>query len=180
MSSLDKFSQKNDERLSTGETKTVKAQFDKFIKRSSTFNAIQDMQERAENACIMIMNKLQLTKSSLHIPDLDLEGPSKKYTSFRRLMSKLLAETEVTETSSEANLSTIGKIKPANENGTCNSDVEDHKTEESFESNKKVALSDESDFDPEKILNYYNSPEKVVVDLGLQASLAADDAVVPT
>ena len=54
------------------------------------------------------------------------------------------------------------------------------KLEESFESNTKVVLSDESDLDPEKILNYYNSPEKVVVDLGLQASLAADDAVVPT
>lgn len=125
------------------------------------FNAVEDMNTKVDTACVMIMNNLQLTKSAVQIPEPDANGPSKKFQSFRRYVAQLLADQDnITETSSEAILSTIEKINP--------SILEDHKTEESHEPNSKVPFSDESDLDPEKVLNYYQSPEKVIVDLGLQ------------
>ena len=151
----------SDSWLKTNEKDTVKALFDKFIKNSSALDNIEDQKERVDTACVLIMNNLQMTKSSVVIPDPDSGGPTKKFQSFQRFVASLLAEDFLTETSSEAIYSSIEKI------GRPQQD-EELKNEESHDDPADV-LSDDS-LDPEKVLNYYQSPEKVVVDLGLKES----------
>ena len=97
----------------------------------------------------MIMDKLLLTKSKFVIPNPNSKGPSKKFLSFQRYVSNLLTEADldVTETSSEAILSSVEEITQLK--------AEEVKKEDDKIPSKNVVFSDDSDLDPEKILNYY-------------------------
>ena len=106
-----------DRALTTNEKAALKRLFDKFITNNKTFYSIKDMEEKIDTACTMIMSNLLLSKSStLQIPEPDENGSTKKFKSFKRFVASLLVQTDNdTETSSEAILSSIEKIKPVAE-----------------------------------------------------------------
>ena len=86
-SHIDKKNHPLDGWLTSNDRAHIKHQFDKFIKNSKTFGALEDMETKVDTACVMIMNILQISRSAVKIPEPDSDGPSKKFLSFKRLIA---------------------------------------------------------------------------------------------